>query len=152
MKAAVAKRLKKKKKHQFDHTDFIGKVTAAGLVTSAYLSIQKDEIYVRVGATHERSCIQADNINFPTPLDEEIAVRVQADYPIPIEPMKIPERTPPEDGKKRLVDSEPTSTSMVNMTRRRSWHLFIDVRMSTRGLGETTVKKGRCSILCVDSN
>ena len=71
MKAAVAKRLKKKKKHQFDHTDFIGKVTAAGLVTSAYLSIQKDEIYVRVGATHERLCIQADNINFPTPLDEE---------------------------------------------------------------------------------
>ena len=37
MKAAVKKRLKKKKKHQFDHTDFIGKVTAAGLVTSAIL-------------------------------------------------------------------------------------------------------------------
>ena len=102
MKAAVAKRLKKKKKHHFDHTDFIGKVTAAGLVTSAYLSIQKDEIYVRVGATHERLCIQADNINFPTPLDEE-RLRLVCEAGLPqyqIEPMKIPERTPPEDGEK----------------------------------------------------
>ncbi|CAH0369889.1 unnamed protein product [Pelagomonas calceolata] len=102
MKAAVKKRLKKKKKHQFDHTDFIGKVTAAGLVTSAYLSIQKDEIYVRVGATHERLCIQADNINFPTPLDED-RLRLVCEAGLPqyqIEPMKIPERTPPEDGEK----------------------------------------------------
>ena len=96
---AVKKRFKTKQRH-FDHAMFIGEATAAGLVTSSYLSIQKDEIYVRVGATHRRLCIQADNVNFPTPLDEA-RLRKVAEAGLPqyaIEPMRIPNETPAEDG------------------------------------------------------
>lgn len=89
-----------RKQERFDHEVFVKKAQHAGLVTSSYLSTQRDEVYVRVGATHQRLRLQADNIDFPMPL-HEARLRTLARKGIPdksIAPMDIPERTPPADG------------------------------------------------------
>ncbi|KAK7232276.1 hypothetical protein SO694_00030329 [Aureococcus anophagefferens] len=70
-----------------------------GLVTSSYLSIQKDEIFVRVGATHARLAEQADNIDFVMPLNEQRLEAIAAGNPARhIAPIDIPDKTPEKEG------------------------------------------------------
>ena len=52
---------------------------------------QEDEIYVRVGATHERLSNQADNIDFQMPLHEALSQNLgQTRIARAIAPMDIP--------------------------------------------------------------
>ena len=89
-----------RKKKPFNHEVFVKKAQLAGLVTSSYLSTQEDEIYVRVGATHERLRNQADNIDFVMPLNEKrLEALARPGNPARhIAPIDIPDKTPEKEG------------------------------------------------------
>ena len=88
------------KKSRFDYKKFVNRAAEVGLVTSSYLSIQKDEIFVRVGATHARLAEQADNIDFVMPLNEKRleAIARPGNPARHIAPIDIPDKTPEKEG------------------------------------------------------